>query len=247
MQSIFVFLKDVYDELTFFPEEEFNENSAKIPGVDDNLIVKAYKILKDNFNFKIPHVEIKKNIPMCGGLGGGSSDAACFINSVFDFWGFSSRDKISVIELFRSLGADTKVFLFKYFFDCRSVYINGTGLFGEISEFDEFDFDDLYVVVANNGAKLSTKEVYKNLEGDYCEELEDRFDLLEDCQNSLEMAAIKLEPSLFGIILELLDSGAMLARVSGSGATCYGLYGSKTKAQKAKKALNYPFVEISRI
>ena len=247
MQSIFVFLKDVYDELIFYPEKEFDENSAKIPGIEDNSVIKAWEILRDNYKFKIPHVEIKKKIPICGGLGGGSSDAACFINSVFNFWGFSDREKLSSIALFEDLGADTRVFLFKYFFDFRSIYINGTGLLGELGAFDEFNFDGLYVVIANNGTKLSTKEVYKNLRGAYCKELSDRFDLLEDCHNSLEMAALKLEPSLVDVIIDLLNSGAMLARVSGSGSTCFGLFGGKTKAQKAKKMLNYPFVEISRI
>ena len=127
MQSVFAFLKDVYDELIFYPdysEKEFCEKSVAIPGIENNSILKAQTILQNNFNLKIPYVEIKKYIPICAGLGGGSSDAACFVNMVFDFWGFSQNKKMSYIDLFRPLGADAKVFLFKYFTNCRFVYIN---------------------------------------------------------------------------------------------------------------------------
>ena len=91
MQSIFAFLKDLYDELIFYPDKEFNEYSALIPGIEHNQITKAWHILKNHFTRHIPHLEIAKNIPICAGLGGGSSDAACFINSVFDFWKFSEN------------------------------------------------------------------------------------------------------------------------------------------------------------
>ena len=62
MQSIFAFLRDVYDELIFYPDKEFNEKSAIIPGIEVNLITKAWQILTKHFNRKIPYLDVVKNI-----------------------------------------------------------------------------------------------------------------------------------------------------------------------------------------
>ncbi len=247
MQSIFVFLKDVYDELIFYPDSEFIEDSAKVPGITNNSIIKAWKILKDNFDLKIPYVEIKKKIPICGGLGGGSSDAACFINSVFDLWGFSIEEKLAKIKLCRELGSDACVFLFKYFKDCQSVYINGTGFSGDISD-TNLSFRDRYIVVVNNGSKLSTKEVFRNFKGPFCKENNDIAGVLEKFNNSLQKSAFELMPSLKKVIDDILLTSPLFCGVSGSGSTCFGLYENKNDAKNAKALLkNYPFVEISRI
>lgn len=242
MQSIFAFLKDVYDELTFYPELDFNENSAFIPGITDNLIHKAWDILKNNFDFKIPHVEIKKNIPICGGLGGGSSDAACFINAIFDFWKFSQSKKMSHIDIFRPLGADAKVFLFKYFTNSRFVYIDGTGLDEEISSID-LPFSDEYTLVINDGTKLSTKKVFDNFKEHFCEKIAKAEFLLKNPGNSLQNSALELAPHLEKVLNLFAGLSPVTYGISGSGATCYAVVKS-TKIPA--EAMNYTYVTLSR-
>ena len=227
MQSIFAFLQNVYDELIFYPDKEFNENSAIIPGIKDNLITKAWQILTKYFNKKIPHLDIVKNIPICAGLGGGSSDAACFINSVFDFWKFSQQEKLSYIDLFSSLGADTRVFLFKYFTNCRLVYLNGTGVDGEIREIN-LPIGRQHILIINDGTKLSTQKVFNNLKEPFRRNIADFKYIMEHFQlhnfyNSLQNSALDLAPQLRYILHDLLKMSPIACGISGSGATCFAI------------------------
>ena len=246
MQSIFAFLKDLYDELIFYPDKEFNEYSALIPGIEHNQITKAWHILKNHFTRHIPHLEIAKNIPICAGLGGGSSDAACFINSVFDFWKFSKQEKLSYIDIFRPLGADTRVFLFKYFTNCRFVYLNGTGIDGEIREIN-LPVGTQYMLIINDGTKLSTKDVFKNLKEPFCKNIESFESIKENFQlnnfhNSLQNSALELAPQLRVILCNLLKMSPIAYGISGSGATCFAVV---SKVPSSFSALSYKFKTTS--
>ena len=250
MESVFAFLDDVYDELIFYPEIEFNDNSAEIPGVENNSIKFAAKILKQYFKLKVPHVVVKKNLPISGGVGGGSSDSACFVNSVFDLWNFSIDEKLLYMNVFHKLGADAKVFLYKYFTNSKFLYLNGTGLSGDILPID-LDTKNSYVLIVNNGTKLSTNDVFQNFKGEFSEELgikKINFDRLKNFHNSLQLPAIKIEKSLKDVIADIKSTGAIFSGVSGSGSTCFGVYEGKTLAESAKKSLSkYNLVQISKI
>ena len=246
MQSIFAFLSDVYDELIFYPDREFNENSALIPGIEDNLIAKAWKILKEYFDNPIPHLEVIKNIPICAGLGGGSSDAACFINTVFDFWKFSQQEKLSYLNMFRSLGADARVFLFKYFTNCRFVYLNGTGIDGDIQQID-LPIANQQILILNDGTKLSTRDVFKNLREQFSQKIEKVEDITENFQlqkfhNSLQNSALELAPQLHAILYDLSKMSPIAYGISGSGATCFAIV---NKVPLSFSSLSYAFKMIS--
>lgn len=250
IESVFAFLNDIYDELIIYPEIEFNEDSAQIDGVEKNSIKIAAGILKQHFKLKVPHVVVKKNLPFFGGIGGGSSDSACFVNSVFDLWGFNQCEKLKYIDIFHELGSDAKVFLYKYFTNSRFLYINGTGLSGDIFPI-KINTENSYVLIANNGTKLSTKDVFQNFHEEFSQEYglnKINFDYLKKFQNSLQVPAIKLESSLEEVISDIKSTGATFCGVSGSGSTCFGLYEEKKLAESAKTTLSkYSFVEISQI
>ncbi len=227
MQSVFAFLRDIYDKLIFYPDKEFDEKSAIIPGIEDNLITKAWQILLKHFDRKIPHLDVLKNIPICAGLGGGSSDAACFINSVFDLWKFSQQKKLSYIDMFRSLGADTRVFLFKYFTKCRFVYLNGTGIDGEIRKIN-LPVGSQRIIIINDGTRLSTREVFKNLKGPFLKNIESVEHIIENFQlrnfhNSLQNSALELAPQLGAVLRDLLKMSPIVSGISGSGSTCFAI------------------------
>lgn len=247
MESIFAFLNDIYDELIFSPELEFDPASVQIDGLSGNSIQKAAEILRQYFDMKIPHVIINKKLPMAAGLGGGSSDSACFINTVFDIWDFSTEEKTKYLHIFKDLGADNMIFLHKYFYNHRFVYLNGTGLEGEISGID-LDYKNDFVLIINNGEPLSTKAVFDVFDEQFNNERNAKgihFDLLKNFHNSLQSAAIKLLPSLSQVIADLNNTNPILFGVSGSGSSCFGLYNNKTEAKIALNSLNYKYKMIS--
>lgn len=249
MESIFAFLNDIYDELIFFPEVEFNSSSAQILGLKENSIQKAARILQLNFHKKIPHVIIKKNLPIAAGIGGGSSDSACFINTVFDIWKFSTEEKMKYIHIFKELGADNMVFLHKYIYNHRFVYLNGTGIEGDILGL-ALDFENCYTLIVNDRDSLSTKFVFHNFQGPFQKIIgieNINSSLLKNFHNSLQPVSIKLVPKLSKILNDLSKTKPLFSGVSGSGPTCFAIYKSKTEAEFVMRLLQYKFKMISRI
>jgi 4-diphosphocytidyl-2-C-methyl-D-erythritol kinase len=248
IESIFVFLNGMYDTLELDTATTVSESSGSIDGVPitDNSIQAAAKILIDNFDRVVPDVRITKRLPISGGVGGGSSDAACFINAVFNLWGMPLLEKLRYIDLFDALGSDTKIFLYKYFGGYDSLYVLGTGL------------DDVpvtvpspvcgYVVLVNNGTRLSAMAVYDAFAGPYCNEIGiDGVMNLLSCNernrpalahNSLMQAAITLNPSIRAILSSIEITAPTLYGLSGSGPTCFGIYSSLAAAQSASYLLD---------
>ncbi|MDR1391475.1 MAG: hypothetical protein LBI95_03905 [Holosporales bacterium] len=252
MESVFAFLNEIYDTLTLYPNIEFNENSGTINGVldEENSIKKAFKILKDNFNLKIPHVTIKKKLPISGGVGGGSSNSACFVNAVFDIWKFSQHEKMKYMNVFRELGADARVFLYKYFTNAKFVYLDGTGIDGTLLPIN-LETGGQCILLINNATKLSTKSVFKG----FCEKFRNKLGvakmkrkILKTFHNSLQKSAIELEPSIQNILANMKSTFPIFWGVSGSGPTCFALYKDVKKARLARRALSeYEFTEIGYI
>ncbi len=249
MESIFAFLEDIYDELIFFPEIEFNNSSAQVHGLLNNSVQKAAKILRSNFDKKIPHVIIKKNLPISAGIGGGSSDSACFINTVFNIWNFSTEEKIKYIHIFKELGADNMVFLHKYIHNYRFIYLNGTGIEGNILELD-LNLENCYALLINDGDFLSTKAVFDRFQGPFQKILGFKninFEILKNFHNSLQPISIMFISKLSEILNDLRETKPIFCGISGSGPTCFAVYKGKYDAEKAMNILRYKLKMISRI
>jgi 4-diphosphocytidyl-2-C-methyl-D-erythritol kinase len=253
MESVFVFLSDMYDTLEFDVNRKFSEDSADIAGIDhpDNSIKKAAKILENNFKFDVPHVTVTKKLPIAGGVGGGSSNAACFVNTVFDIWGFTLTEKMESLGLFRPLGADTSVFLFKYFSDLSgALYMNGTGLDGDIERIDLPTLGH-YVVLVNDGSKLRTKQVFEYFNGEVSNPVGPKhitLSSISNFQNSLQPVAISMLPHINGVLNAISATEPLFCGVSGSGPSCLGYYDSSKAALSAQQALRcYDLVCLSSI
>ncbi|MDR1365121.1 MAG: hypothetical protein LBJ42_00860 [Holosporales bacterium] len=252
IESLFVFLGGIYDTLELDDTAPFNESSGAIAGVknSDNSVRTAFKILVDNFDRPAPDVRITKRLPICGGIGGGSSDAACFINSVFDYWSMSLQEKLSCVNMFDALGSDAKIFLYKYFWKCDSLYALGTGLDNPPVVIN-LPING-YVVLVNAGDTLSTKTAYEKFAGPYCDEIgvnEIMNQLRRNgvAYNSLAAAAIQLAPSIRSVLSNVRETQPTLYGLSGSGPTCFGVYDSLPAAQVAATLLrrSATFVAIS--
>jgi len=169
LNSRFMLVENLYDTIEFV---ECKCDSFTIEGVDgvdikDNIIYKAYKALNihtgdlDILNFFYNYkVVVKKNIPFGAGLGGGSSNAATFINMVKE----ACKLKISTDELAKigaSIGADVPFFIYGY----ESANVSG---FGEIIE--PFNESALNLKVFTPPIHCNTAKVYKEYDNNFLNE-----------------------------------------------------------------------------
>ena len=194
--------------------------------IENNLVMQAYKLLKDKFGLKNGiKVELEKNIPIAAGLGGGSSDCAAAmiaINLIFEL-GLSSRE---LVNFSLKLGSDIP-----FFFSKGQALVSGCG---EITEETDFPVDYKIIVVATD-ISVSTAQSYEALNLNlttnksacklkpYCG-FEGFVESLAGLGNDFEAVQCLLYPELVTIKEALLQSGAKLARMSGSGPTMFGIF-----------------------
>ncbi len=216
-----------------------------IPGGPDNLAVAAAQIMVDlSGRSSSVRIQLTKNLPPAAGLGGGSADAAAVIRGMAQLWGMDINTQ-AMREAALSLGADVPFFL-----GGHAAYVTGIGE----SLVPVAALPPLGVVLVNPGQPLSTRSVFQH----YARAHEDDF-LADDCsqpvpsfegcdlsdpqqmiaalaerRNDLTSSALELMPPLRDILdlLARLD-GVLLARMSGSGATCFGLFADHEKAEQA--------------
>jgi 4-diphosphocytidyl-2-C-methyl-D-erythritol kinase len=212
------------DVLEVVPANEFKFSSSGMPipgNKEDNLCAKAYDLIKSEFSIHPVHFHLYKNIPMGGGLGGGSSDGTAalkLLNDEFELGLSSSRLK----NLAMSLGSDCPFFV-------EETPQLATGR-GEVLKTVELDLSDYYLLLINDGTHISTKEAYANVVPKEPENnLEELITLpVNDWKgivvNQFEESVFQLYPHLEAWKAKLYAYGADYASMSGSGATMYGLF-----------------------
>jgi 4-diphosphocytidyl-2-C-methyl-D-erythritol kinase len=228
MQSIFTFVPSWCDILKFDLNKKFSNKSAEIQGIHkkDNLIFKAREFLLDyKSKIFIPDVQVVKNIPIGAGLGGGSSDSACFINYVLDINKIDQDIKIDIAQKSHILGMDVPIFLHRYMFNSQFLLLEGIGKYEEIRPIK--CKDEITISIFPGIHALSTKTVFSH----YCCDFEKKqnikecsISLLERSKNSLQSTAISLCPEISSSLKTIQNTGAIIYRVSGSGSACFGIY-----------------------
>lgn len=238
-------MTDLYDEMTFskshrleiIPEFSFNYK--------DNLIYKAYEILKEKVGYDLPFkVEIKKNIPIAAGLAGGTSNGAqtfYALNELYDL----KIPKSELIEMSKILGAD-----FTYMMTGGTKIAEGIG--DILEEVDPIELDN--VLIINPGYGVSTKEVYQKIKVDndrinFSKILEGLYNLdIEKLnfylRNKMEDVVFSLHPDLLEIKNKLRSFNSA-PLMSGSGATIFGIFKDKKSLEEAylyfKKNYKYTY------
>lgn len=209
--------------------------ATSVPIDDSNLVVKAREALRRQAGQQsTPPVAIRleKNLPVASGVGGGSSDAAAVLQGLVRTWGLDIGEaELSRIGL--TLGADVPMCL-----AAKPLVARGVG--DELSLVP--DFPALALVLVNPGVAVSTPDVFNALEkreNDGLPPLPRAFDFhsvrnwLEITRNDLEPAAQAIQPPI-GRALSLLNrAGSGFSRMSGSGATCFGLFETGNVAKRA--------------
>ncbi|MCY3983597.1 MAG: 4-(cytidine 5'-diphospho)-2-C-methyl-D-erythritol kinase [Roseovarius sp.] len=199
-----------------------------LPSDDRNIVMKAMQMM----DFAADII-LEKNLPMAAGLGGGSSDAAAALIAMSELAGRQIPSNAA------SLGADIPVCLLQ-----KTARMRGIG--DRIEEIP--DMPTLHAVLANPGLEVATGDVYRNLKSpenkSIPDNVPDKFDTLGlaawlgELRNDLETPAIALEPAI-QLVLDALSSscGCLLSRMSGSGATCFGLYETPILSTSAARRL----------
>jgi len=152
LQTVFQFI-DLCDWITFHPVADGRVSLQKpMPGVpeSDDLTVRAADLLKAETGCERGvRIEVEKNLPMGGGLGGGSSDAATTLVVLNELWGLQlSREKL--MELGLALGADVPVFVYGY-----SAWAEGVG-----EKLEKIKLPEQWTVVIKPECHVDTKEIF---------------------------------------------------------------------------------------
>ncbi len=238
------------DRVSLLPGRELALNvsgpqAAQIGDNADNLVLKAARALAERLpSVSLGTFDLDKRLPVAAGLGGGSADAAAALRLLARANNLATAD-MRLYEAARATGADVPVCL-----ECRPRLMAGIG--DRLSE--PLDLPRLDAVLVNPGVPLSTKLVFAGWTGaaalvpaDFAVPpklgKEQLFDYLATEPNDLEAAAMKLAPVVADAIAALRGlRGCRLARMSGSGATCFGLFVTAAEAEAAASALRrtYP-------
>jgi len=238
---------DFGDRLSLAPGGELaltlrGPNAAQAGEGGDNLVLKAARALADRIpGIALGTFDLDKTLPVAAGIGGGSADAAAALRLIAranDLKG----DDLRLYEAARATGADVPVCL-----DPRSRLMHGIGE----KLFEPLALPALQAVLVNPGAALATKDVFAGWKKSTkpappfdlaavtkATRYERFLQLLAAQPNDLEGAAIALAPAIADVLAALRAlSGCGLARMSGSGATCFGLFASAAEANAAAKIL----------
>lgn len=227
LDSLVVFA-DIGDELEIFDAEKTNLSIGGPFGMGltaegDNLILRALKAA----NASPQSVTLEKHLPVSAGIGGGSANAAAILRMC----------DIDDVGMAVSLGADVPVCL-------RSETAHMTGIGEDVTLIP--DMGQLHALLVNPRVAVSTGAIFKAFDAspdirETPRPMRANGDLLSralDGRNDLEPIAMAQAP-VIGDVLRMLASqnGCQLARMSGSGATCFGVFESSRALRKAEAAI----------
>lgn len=236
LDSLVVFA-DVGDRVTVAAAESLSlmlsgPCATALADEDDNLVLRAARAFGTT---KGAAITLEKHLPVASGIGGGSADAAAALRALARLWGVGLPDAATVL----GLGADVPVCL-----NGRPVRMEGVG--EVISPFALPGGG--WLVLANPGVAVSTPEVFRALPRKDNAPLprtlpklagiDDLAAFLLMTRNDLEAPALALQP-VIGRVKAALSAqpGCRIARMSGSGATCFGLFADGLSAAAAARAL----------
>ncbi len=181
-------------------------------------------------------VTLTKRLPVAAGIGGGSADAAAVLRALAELWG---ADDAVVARVAGELGADVPVCLAG-----RSAHVGGIGDRLEPAP----SVAGTPLVLVNPGATLATPDVFASYRGGYSaagrlavapRDAVELAALLAERRNDLTVPVRALVPEIGTVLAELAGApGCLLARMSGSGATCFGLFRRDHEAAQAAAGLH---------
>ncbi len=253
LESLVVF-PDGGDKLSLSPGDELSLTttgpfSDEVGRAEDNLVLKAAKLLSSSLpDLPGAHITLSKNLPVASGIGGGSADAATALTLLNQFWRLNKTpEELAKVGL--ELGADVPACLFG-----KPAIMRGIG--EKLTPLSNLPY--FHLVLANPGLAISTPDVFKRLSPPFTDEdpssenlpteLSELVDWIGHRSNDLQSVAIELVPEIATVLEEISSqSNCLLSRMSGSGATCFGIFAMKEEAKRAAKNIKscYPTWNVS--
>jgi len=245
--DMLVAFPDTGDALAFAPDPRsdfsLTMTAASAPALvdcpaEDNLVLRAARAFRDAFGRPAGgRFTLEKRLPVAGGVGGGSADAAATLRLLARLEGIEPADPV-LAALALGLGADVPMCLASASARVRGIGEDLTPVPG---------LPPLGVVLANPGVAVATPAVFRSLAHRDNPPLPpippfvsgaELVAWLASTRNDLQAPAIRLEPRI-GTAIEALArlDGARFARMSGSGATCFALFDDRAAAESAAASL----------
>ena len=249
MQSI-----DLYDELNIEKQNKditIKCNKPYVPTDERNLAYKAAKLFIEKYKINGGvNINIKKNIPVCAGLAGGSTDGAAVLKAMNKIFGVEASDE-ELMELGLELGADVPYCIKGGTALCR-------GIGEKVTELN--NFKDKILVLVKPPFGVSTKSVYQEFDLSKVRshpntealikaiEVNDLKLVSNNMKNLLENVTLRKHKVLINIKEEMKNLGAIGTMMSGSGPTVFAFFDDMLKAQRCfeKMKLKYNDVFITR-
>ncbi|MCH6544885.1 MAG: 4-(cytidine 5'-diphospho)-2-C-methyl-D-erythritol kinase [Deltaproteobacteria bacterium] len=208
-----------------------------VPVGKKNLAYKAAALVLDRASVSEPvHIHIRKKIPVGGGLGGGSSDAAATMRGLNQHLGLGVS-KRSMLDLATQLGADVP-----FFVHGRPAIARGIGERLKLLT----SVPKLWIIILYPGFPVSTRWAYQSLKFKLTKvirntklnlHLDDYGELAPLLVNDLEGVTIRRYPRIAHLKERLLQEGATGALMSGSGSSVFGIFAAEKRANKAFRCM----------
>lgn len=227
---------NLFDEIIFSESDEFIfvTNNEVLAQEENNLIIKAKDKLEEvtGSSFKIK-IELKKNIPIGAGLGGGSSNAAAALKGLLHYFNLKP-DEGKIQEIALAAGSDIPFFL-----NPIPSYAEGRG-----EKLTPISFKiKKPILIINPGIHISTKWAYGNIApGKSNEKLIDIVQQVNDYSvfkrkvfNSFEPVVFKEYPEIAELKSKLYFMGAEFVLMSGSGSSLFAVFSAFAEAEAVKK------------
>ena len=205
----------------------------------DNLVLRAAHALAGAAGMAAPWggLVLEKNLPVASGIGGGSADAAAALRLLNRAWGLEfPPERLRAIAL--PLGADIPVCV-----ESRPARMGGVGEVMTAAP----ALPPVALLLVNPGEALATPAVFRARQGGFSgpaplppawADATAMAANLARCGNDLQAAAISLCPAIATVLAAIgAQPGCLLARMSGSGATCFGLFATTAEAEAAASAM----------
>ncbi|MBL7931382.1 MAG: 4-(cytidine 5'-diphospho)-2-C-methyl-D-erythritol kinase [Bacteroidia bacterium] len=214
---------EVIENTSSTEQFKFSQSGLSIDVVpEQNILYKTWKLVSEVAKFPNIQVHLHKNIPMGAGLGGGSANAAFFINLLDSKFNLQLPDSKKFF-IASQLGSDCS-----FFINNKPVFASGKG--------DEFqtiscDLSSYYILVVMPPVHSNTREAYDGLTP--VKPQKDLKDLVERLpvkdwkgliKNDFELSIFKKYPSVKTLKESLYENGAVYASMSGSGSAVYGIF-----------------------
>jgi 4-diphosphocytidyl-2-C-methyl-D-erythritol kinase len=217
------------DVLEVEPSETCSDYSFSSSGIqldgdpEDNLIVRAYHLLRSGYEFPAVDISLVKQIPFGAGLGGGSSDAAFMLKALNELFELKITPR-RMEKLAAMLGADCPVFI-------KNKPVFATGI-GDVFTPLKLSLKGCFLLLVKPDIHVSTPDAYSLVvpekpETSLSELIQRPMEEWKYCiKNDFEKSVFAKHPAIRTIKEELYSMGAVYASMSGSGSSVYGLFKS---------------------